>query len=534
MLDLVIENGLVADGTGAPARRADVGVQEGRIAEVGNLSATSAARRVDAAGLLVAPGFVDIHTHSDYTLLADPLADSSVRQGVTTEVIGNCGHSAAPLRDERLLPWLVIAHTPEVPVEWRSFDEYLTRLGRNGLGINVAPLVGLGTVRAAVLGFDDRPATDSEMDQMRRLVEESLEAGAFGLSSGLEYAPGSNASRQELLELCRLAVRTNGLYATHVRNRDERFLEGFTEALETARRAGVRLQVSHVTPKFGAPNGAADETLRLFRRWRNAGVDVAMDVMLYSWCPTTLAAILPPWAFEGGIGAALRRLADPEDRERIKRYERPIWKLVTAGRWDRIRLLRSEARPDLVGKSFAEIGDALRLDPHEAALNLLLAEGEGLYNVWMLGKILEEDDIFQMVEDEYCAICSDGMSISPTGITAGLGWGPRCYGWTAMALRVLVRERSLMSVEEAIRRMTSLPAERIGLKDRGRIAPGFFADLVVLNPETVTDRGDYTDPAHHPVGIEYVLVNGEVVVDGGRHTGKKPGRVLRRGARRRE
>lgn len=531
MLDLVIENGLVADGTGAPARRGDVGVQNSRIVEVGRLSAVAAARRIDAAGLLVAPGFIDIHTHSDYTLLVNPLADSSVRQGVTTEVIGNCGHSPAPLRDEHLLPRLVIAHIPGVPVEWRSFHEYLRRLGRDGLSINVAPLVGLGAIRAAVVGFDSRPATASEIDQMKELVEESLEAGAFGLSSGLEYAPGSNASPEELVELCRVAALGNGLYATHVRNRDERYLEGFVEALETAREAGVRLQVSHTTPKFGAPAGAAHETLHLFRQWRERGVDVGTDVILYPWCPTTLAAILPPWAFEGGINATLHRLGNPDDRERIKRYERPIWKLVTAGRWDRIQLFRSEARPDLVGKSFAEIGDALGVHPHEAALDLLLAEGEGLYNVWMLGKILEEEDIFRMLEDRYCAICSDGMSISPTGITAELGWGPRCYGWAPMALRVLVRERALVSMEEAIRRMTSLPAERIGLKDRGKIAPGFFADLVVLNPETVADRGNYTDPAHYPVGIEYVLVNGEVVVDGGRHTSRMPGLVLRRGAR---
>jgi N-acyl-D-amino-acid deacylase len=528
LLDLVIANGRVADGTGRPAIRADVGVLDGRIARVADLSQASSARRIDASGFVVAPGFVDIHTHSDYTLLANPLADSSVRQGVTTEVLGNCGFSPAPLRDPELLSRLVVAHISSVQVDWRSFGEYLDRLERDRLSINVAALVGHGAVRAAVLGFEDRGPTPAEMQQMESLVAESLSAGAVGISSGLEYTPGRSSTSDELVMLCRIAGEQGGLYSTHVRNRDARFLDGFTEALETARSAGVRLQISHITPKYGAPPGAAERTLRLLEEWRELGVDVAGDVMLYSWCPTVLTAILPPWAMEGDVETVLARLADPAARDEMRRHDEPIWRLVTDRRWDKIKLFRSTARPDLVGMTFAEIGERLRLEPFDAACDLMIAEGPDLQGVWMLGHILEEEHLWQMLEDPHCAVCSDGMSISPTGSTADLGWGPRCYGWAPMALRLLTRERRLMSLEEAVRRMTSLPASRVGLSDRGQVAPGFAADIVVFDPEGVSERNSYDDPARYPAGIQYVLVNGEIVVERGGHTGARPGQVLRK------
>lgn len=528
MLDLVIANGRLADGTGRPAIRADVGVLDGRIALVADLSQASSAHRIDASGLVVAPGFVDIHTHSDYTLLANPLAESSVHQGVTTEVLGNCGFSPAPLKDPTLLARLVVAHVPSVQVDWRSFGEYLERLERERLSINVAALVGHGAVRATVLEFEGRRPTPTEMRQMESLVAESLAAGAVGISSGLEYMPGRSSASDELVALCRMVGEMDGLYATHVRNRDVRFLEGFTEALETASAAGVRLQISHITPKYGAPPDAGERTLRLLREWRELGVDVAGDVMLYNWCPTVLTAILPPWAMEGSMEAVLPRLADPAAREEMRKHDEPIWRLVTDRRWDKIRLFRSTARRDLVGLTFAEIGERLRRDPFDAACDLLLAEGQDLQGVWMLGHILDEEHLWQMLEDPHCAICSDGMSISPSGSTADLGWGPRCYGWAPMALRLLTREKRLMSLEEAVRRMTSLPASRVGLRDRGQVAPGFAADIVVFHPEEVSERNSYAEPARYPAGIQYVLVNGEIVVEKGRHTGARTGQVLRK------
>jgi N-acyl-D-aspartate/D-glutamate deacylase len=528
MLDVIVRGGAVFDGSGAPPRVRDVGVADGRIAALGDLSHTEAARVLGAEGLAVAPGFIDVHTHSEYTLFAHPGADSAVRQGVTTHIAGNCGYSCAPIVRADLAKHLIFGFEPAVGLAWSGLGDYFAALERTGVAINVACFAGHGSVRAAAMGLESRPASDREIGRMQDLLAEALDEGAIGISTGLAYPPGTNADRRELTALCEVVARHGGLHATHVRNRDVRYEEGFGEVLELTERTGVPLQISHIVTKHGAPREATHHALEMVEGARHRGLDVACDMLICEWGPGQLTSFLRPEAFEGGMAATLDRLRDPGLRARLRHAE-PSWRMaLEPDQYHRMILSRAPRTPELVGKSLAELTADSGKDFHDTACDILVAHGEALYDVFMMGAAFDRGDTLAALTSAHCMPESDDVVAAPYGVLARAALTPGCYGWAPQFLAEMVRERRLLAAEEAVRRLTSLPAERFGLQRRGRLAEGYWADVVVCDFGRVASNSTLADFACFPSGIEHVLVNGALVVEHGQHTGALPGQVLRR------
>ncbi len=521
MFDILIHGGAVIDGSGSAAFGADVGVRGDRIVAVGDLRGASTALKLDARGLTVAPGFIDIHTHSDFTLLVDGSADSQVCQGVTTEVIGQCGFSAAPMAEGGDASQLIGYLDAGVALDWRSLAEYLDRLQAAQPAVNVAAFVGHGAI--------SRAAGAGGLARMTRLAEQAFDEGAIGLSTGLEYWPGNEASAHEIDALAAVAARRGGLYATHVRNRDIDCEMGFAEAIRTARRSGAKLQISHIQPKFGAPPGAMLQALEQVHAARHEGIDVAFDVIPHDWSHTVVVASLPAWAREGGTAALLQRLADPAQRERMKTNPRPIWRLVSEKLWQRIVLLRSMANAELVGVDFATIGRLRGVDPHDAMFDLLLEEGEAAPQLMWTSQNFDDADICLCLRDAQCSVMSDTLAVSRRGPLHNTIGSLSGYGWTARLLGHYARDRGVLTLPEAVHRISGRPAQRLGLLDRGRLAEGAFADIVVFDPAAVQDQASIVAPARHPAGFVHVLVNGQAALLGGVRNDQRPGRVLRGG-----
>jgi len=540
--DLIIHNGRVVDGSGNPWFRADVGIRDGKIAALGDLSGVEGARRIDASGLIVSSGFIDLHNHSDITLLIRPTADNMLQQGVTTMVIGNCGGSAAPwsldaaaasgaLEDEqsRLLE--------ELGVKWRAFAEYLALVERRGCAINVAALVGHGNVRSVAMGWENRPPDAAEMERMRGLVAEAMEAGAFGISYGLMYPPGFFAQTDELVEMNKVVRRYRGFHAIHIRDErnGERYRASVREAIEIGERAGIPAHISHLEAHY--PNwGAQAEILGLLEHARARGVDVTCDVPPYLLSSSTITVAIPDWAMAGGFDRLLARLRDPATRQQVRDSiyrDQPFGaRFFIDGNWDKGWLGASAAHPEYSGKSLAEIAAMRSVEPSfDVIFDLLLDEGE---NMSAHAQLHNEDEMRILVSHPLSMIETDAsVSVSRSGKT-----NPRSFGSFPITFRKYVRgedradeplERGkrILTLEEAVRKMTSAPAQRLGLRDRGLVREGMWADLVVFDPETIADRATYLDPHQHPAGIACVLVNGQVVVERGQHSGKLAGRVLR-------
>ncbi len=480
-------------------------------------------------GLAVCPGFIDLHTHSDFTLLVNGRAESQVHQGVTTETVGQCGHSCAPVARAEDARHGAVGYSDDCNVDmgWRSFGEYLDRLDATPLGVNVAAFVGHGAVHRAVLGNELRTPSIDETRRMADLVDEAFDQGAYGFSTGLEYWPGSICAPEHIVPLCAVAARHERLYATHVRNRDAYYDLGFTEAMSTARNAGARLQISHIQPKYGAPPHAMEHSLELIEGVRRQGVDVAFDVIPHDWSHTLILAILPPWAQEGGISGILGRLKDPEVRERMKRNPRHMWLLVTDGRWDSIALLNSEENPQLVGETFADIGRMRNTSPFDAALDLLQEEGERMGGLLWTSHSFSDDDIELCLAQPGCAVISDTLALAPYGALEKTVGSVSGYGWAARFLGHYVRERKVLSLQEGISRITAVPAERLGLDDRGRLEPGLAADVTVFDKGAIHSRCTIREPRTYAGGIVHVLVNGRFAMRDGARTDVDNGSVLR-------
>lgn len=528
MFDTIIANGSIIDGTGKPAFAGDVGIRDGVVAEIGALNGAGAKDRIDATGLAVAPGFIDIHTHSDFTLLVDGSADSQVHQGVTLEVVGQCGTSCAPFGDQMTGDQLVGYIAAGVDVTWKSFGEYLERLGQSNLGINVAAMVGHGNIRRAVKGEAMTLPTADEIKRMTFIAEECFDAGAIGFSTGLEYFPGNIAPQHEIAALCHCCGRRGLLYATHVRNRDVYYDLGFSEAIATARHAGAKLQISHIQPKYGAPAHAMESTLDMLARARREGLDVAYDVIPHDWSHTSIVAALPVWAREGGVTALIERLKDPVQREAMKSNPQPIWQLVAERKWSDVVLLKSRAHAGLIGMTFQEIGLRRNADPFDAALDMLLEEGEGLTEMLWTSHSFSEDDVRLCIEQPECIVMSDTLALSRHSAMQPVIGSLSGFGWTARLLGHYAREARVLSLEDAVRRITSLPAERLGLTGRGRLTKGAVADITVFDPATVKDKATMTNPKAHPAGYHHVLLDGIFTLRHGGRTEFNPGRVVRR------
>ena len=528
MFDLKLEGGQVLDGTGAPARRADLGITGDRIAAIGDLSRERAGRTLDARALTVTPGFIDVHSHSDWRLWGNRRAESKIRQGVTTEVVGNCGFSPAPVSDEFRddLRGFALYLPPGMDFTWRTMRDYLRRYEDGGVALNVVQLVGHGTLRIAAMGFARRPPTAREQAHMERLMDESMAGGAAGLATGLIYAPGSFAATDEIVGIARRAGARGGFYASHIRGEGATLLEAVREAIQVGREGGLPVQVSHIKAAGRAHWGRVPEALALIDAARAEGLDVRADVYPYTASSTTLRTLLPDWALEGGIETMLRRLADPAARARIRAELSSGSGILTRGlAWEDIMVAYAPSRPDAQGRRLSEIAAAWGKDPLDAAIELIVAEhGKG----YMILFQLDEQDVRRALVHPHVMIGSDGSSLAVDG---ELGEGkphPRSYGTFPRVLGRYAREEGVLGLAEAVRKMTALPADRLGLADRGVLREGARADVVAFDAARVSDRATYEEPHRYAAGVEHVVVNGRVVVERGEHTGALPGRVLSR------
>ena len=527
MLDLKIAGGRVIDGTGAAAVRADVGVTGERIAAVGDLSREPAGRVVDAAGLTVTPGFIDMHSHSDWCLLGHPRAESKVRQGVTTEVVGNCGFSPAPMSDEFHAEMRGFAlHVPAgMDFGWRSTGDYLRRYADQGIALNVAQLVGHGALRLAAMGFARREPTAHELQTMERLMDQSMADGAWGLATGLIYAPGSYARTEEIVTVARRAAARGGFYASHIRGEGATLLDSVAEAIRVGREGGLPVQVSHLKAA-GRPNwGRVKDALALIDRARLEGLDVMADAYPYTASSTSLRTLLPDWVLEGGVEAMLERLRDRGAKDRIRGELTGGSPVLSRGLgWEDIMIASAPSRPDAQGRRLSQIAAAWSRDPLDAAFDILLAEeGRGAIILFQL----DEADLRQALGHPQVMIGSDGSALALEGELARGKPHPRNFGTFPRVLGRYAREQGLLGLEAAVHKMTGLPARRLKMRDRGIVRVGALADLVAFDAARVTDLATYEEPHRYPTGVEHVLVNGRVVIARGEHTGALPGRVLK-------
>jgi N-acyl-D-amino-acid deacylase len=524
--DVVLRGGTVLDGTGAPPFPADVGLVGGRIAAIGRIAAEQGREVIDVSGLHVAPGFVDIHSHSDGDILLYPTADSRVRQGVTTELTGNCGSSAAPLggvdAEASRREW----REEGVDPRWGDVASYCDHLDGARVSINQALLVGQGTIRRNAVGLVDRRLTSDELEAVVTAVDEGMVQGAFGLSTGLEYVPGRYTPTEEVVAMARVVSRHGGLYASHVRNEEARVLEAVDEAIHIGRQAGCRVEVSHLKVAGRLNWSKQQAALDLIESARRAGVDVLADAYPYTAYSTGLTILLPAGALEGGTPALLKRLADAGERGRIRDH---VTRQIAQDPGDPslivIARLTSAEDQAFVGRHVAEIAETWKVDAAEAVLRLIERE-KG--SVPFIGHAMDPGNVELVLRHPLVMIGSDGSSMAPVGRAGQSRPHPRSYGAFARVLAHYCRERRLWGLPEAVRKMTSMPADHIGLRDRGRIAARKAADLVVFDAGTVRDEATFDRPHQYATGISHVLVNGVVVVRDGEHTGARPGRALRR------
>ena len=529
MFDVIIKNGKVIDGAGNPWFKADVGINGQRISAIGRLSAEKASEIVDADGLVVSPGFIDMHSHSDLELLVNPKAESKIRQGITTEVIGNCGESAAPLNDlmkEETRKTEPLIEEAKLQLDWSTMKDYLNRLGRQGVAINVVPLVGHANLRVCTMGFVDRSPTKTELEGMKKRLAQAMEEGAFGISTGLIYPPGCYAETDELVELSRVVASYGGIYASHIRDEGEKLLESVKEAIEIGEEAGLPVEISHHKAEGKANWGKVKESLKMIEDVRGRGIDITCDVYPYVASSTGLSAEIPQWAHEGGTEKLVQRLTDAETRDRLSREMREASpdraSLVEDDIWDVTQIARYKNHPDLEGKTISEIAQTKHMDPFGLVFDLLIDDAA----ISVVCFLMCEDDVCTVLRHPVSMIGTDGWAVAPYGV---LGEGkphPRSYGSFPRVLGKYVREERILTLENAIRKMTSLPAQKLGLRDRGIIREGMRADITIFNPETVTDRATYQNPHQYPDGVEYVIVNGKIAVGERGHTGELAGRVM--------
>jgi N-acyl-D-amino-acid deacylase len=526
--DLVIAGGSVIDGEGTPPVTADVGIRDGKIATIGNLGAAPAGRRIEAKGLAVAPGFIDIHNHSDYTILVEPKAESMIRQGVTTMVLGE-SRSAGPVKpgvnDDRR------AATDGATVDWTTLGGYFETLERRHMSTNIASYVGEEQVWTYVKGYGQSPATAEELDAMKQLVAQAMREGAMGLSTALLQPPSSLATTANLIELARIAQQHGGIYSSHIRDEGEGVFKAIDEAIQVGRGAGIRVDIIHMKIAHRKLWGRVDEAIKMVQASRDAGYDIQANVYPYTAGQNNLSSIVPPWAHDGGREKMVERLRDPAARRRMRTEVLnglPNWYnhyLATGDGWGGMLLvsLKSERNKPFQGKRMSELIQARGGDAADVLFDVLIEEDGSVPTVFFHHS---EPDMQLVMKQPWTSIGSDGSAVSPDGPTGRSHPHPRYYGTFPRVLGRYARELKVITLPEAVKKMTSMNADKIGIKDRGRLREGMWADVTIFDHNQVIDQATFEKPHQYPIGIRYVIVNGVVTLDNDGHTGALAGRVL--------
>lgn len=535
MYDHIIRNGIIIDGSGNLPYKGDIAVKGDQIVRINEaIDISSGGQIIDASGLIVTPGFIDIHDHSDFSLLIDRDAESALYQGITTKVIGNCGISCYPIATETksLLESFIVANNHSRPLNWEDFDSYARQLEEGGLGVNVISLIGHGSLRIAVMGFEARPATKTEQENMGRLLSCAFDQGAFGLSSGLAYPPGVYAPAEELKALCGIVSKEGGLYASHLRGdlilAGPSLVDSLGEAIDVAKNTGVSLQVSHIAPKY-PNNGVSKTVLDMMQGARNEGLEVTCDVHPYMAAMTFLAALLPPWVFEENPSKNKERLTGNVERTRIlsdmkSRLSHVDWDEF----WSKIEPMPIDPGYEFKGKRLNQIGKMIGKGPVEALLDILVDSGETLFDIFALMWIYSQEDTLKTLLWQYTMIGADGISTSKDSKIMSLGLHPRSWGTFPKVINQFHKQQKNIQLETIIYKMTGLPSSSLGLRDRGLIKEGLKADLAIFDLDRFSDKSTYTNPRQYSEGIEYLLVNGVLAIERGKLTCRRSGKVLRK------
>ena len=530
--DVLIKGGRVVDGSGGAAYTADVAIKDDRIVKIGNLAQATATRTIDARGLVVAPGFIDMLGQSETYLLIDPRANSKVMMGVTTEITGE-GESIAPINERQIKEQEDFLRRFNLTIDWRTLDQYFRRLEKQGSGVNLGTFVGATQVREYVIGYDDRPPTPPELDQMKKLVADAMRDGALGLSTSLQYVPARFADTPELVELAKVARQYGGIYATHQRSEANTIDASLNEVFEIALKAKIPVEIWHLKTAYKNNWGRMAHVLTRIQQARDHGIDVSADIYPYIAGSTALSACLPPWALEGGTEKMLERLRDQQTRRRLKKE---IVENTDPMGWENIYLgsggpsgvligsvVNRELEP-LQGKRISEIAAEQRKDPLDVVFDLIIADHGQTGAIYFM---MSEADMRLAMQSPFVSFCTDSGARATDGPLAGSKSHPRGWGSYPRILGQYVRDEKVLSLESAVHKMTGGPAARVGLRDRGLIKEGMFADMTIFDPAKVIDRATFESPNQYPVGIEHVLVNGKVSVDKGERTTALAGRVLR-------
>jgi dihydroorotase/N-acyl-D-amino-acid deacylase len=528
--DIIIRNGRVIDGSGRPGVYADVGILGNVIVRIGNLRSARAVRVIDAHGQVVAPGFIDMLGQSEAFLLIDPRAMSKVMMGVTTEITGE-GESIAPVNERQIKEQEDFNLRFHLNIDWRTLSEYFKRLEKQGAGVNLGTFVGATQVREYVIGYDDRAPTPAELEQMKKLVADAMKDGALGLSTSLQYVPARFAKTDEIVELAKVARQYGGIYITHQRSEANAIDDSMKEVFEIARRANIPAEIWHFKTAYQKNWGRMPEMLRRVAAARRRGLKITADVYPYVAGSTSLSACLPPWALEGGTGRMLARLQDPQTRVRLKKEiatDAKDWENIYLGSGGPSGILIANVvnrdLDSMQGKRLSEVAATQNKDPLDALLDFIIADHGQTGAIFFM---MKESDMQAALKSPFVSICTDNGARATDGPLAGSKSHPRGWGTYPRILGRYVRDQHLMPLEFAIHKMTGLPAGNLGLKARGLIREGYFADITIFDPKTVIDRATFEEPNQYPVGINFVIVNGEIEVDKGQRTPALAGRVLR-------
>ena len=530
--DVIIRDGMIYDGSGGAPVPGDVAIRGDRIAGVGDLGRCAAKREVDAHGLAVAPGFINMLSWAVISLIQDGRSQSDIRQGVTLEVVGE-GSSMGPLNDDMKRKMAERQGDIKYKVEWNTLDEYLRYMERRGISCNLASYVGHGSLRVHEIGYDDRPPSPAELDRMKALARTAMREGAVGMSSALIYAPECFAKTDELIELCKVVAEYDGLHVSHVRSEGDQFLEALEEFLTIAREARIRSEIYHLKSSGQVNWPKTGQAIARVEKARAEGLAVTADMYTYTASGTGLSVTMPPWVQEGGFEAWVARLKNPAIRERVKREMN-----VASADWENMRLrvgsddrillsgFKSEALKPLAGKTLAQVAAMRGTSPEDAIIDLIIEDDSRVEAIYFS---MSEENVRKQIAVPWVCFGSDAGSPSAEGVFLKSNCHPRAYGTFARLLGKYVRDEKIIPLEEAVRKLTSLPAQTLRIKDRGRLAEGYYADLAVFDPATIQDHATFEKPHQYATGMVHVFVNGGHVLKDGEHTGANPGRIVRPG-----